>query len=361
MLTFLRKILSGFLLSLILLPACLFGYSSEKLHTIQSVSQVADGLYTMDYVHDYDIDKMLKRGVSNHVQLLLKGFAEIMGSELPGFGCTTFNAVSPNGEYLFGRNFDYPDADLMLVWTHPKNGYASVSSVSLVFMGYDADFLPNDTASRVFTLLAPYAPLDGINEKGLSIAVLELEKKPVFQRTCKPDLTTTTMIRAVLDKAATTQEAIEIFRSFDMRDFLLAECTYHYQISDARGESVVIEYVDGQMQVIYPEERQNAAVEYLVATNFFLSPGVDDPDGMGYDRSETVYNALNACGGVTTPAEAMGILQNTGMENEDLHGYICSTLWSIVYNQSKRTMDVCVHNRFDRVYTFSVNDPQVLQ
>ena len=64
-----------------------------------------------------------------------------------------------------------------------------------------------------------------MNEKGLSIGVLEVEKHPTFQMTKKTNLTTTAIIRAVLDKAATVEEAIAIFEKYDMRDPLIVDCT----------------------------------------------------------------------------------------------------------------------------------------
>lgn len=361
MLSFLQRMLCSFLTFFVVFHAGLFGYSSDKLKTMNAVEKIEDGLYVMDYVDDYDSDAILKGGYPTHVQMFLRMLCKVMRPELPGFGCSTFNAVTPDGQYLFARNFDYMDCDQLLVWTHPKNGYASVSSVSPLFLGYGETMNIDTLASRALLLMAHLAPLDGMNEKGLSIGVLELTAKPTFQLSTKPDLTTTTMIRAVLDKAATVDEAIEIFRTHDMRDFLLAECAYHYQIADASGKSVVIEYVDGKMNILEPERRENAAVDSIAATNFFLTPGVDDPNGMGQDRHETMMTALDHSGGVATSADAMQILQSVSMENADLHGFICDTLWSVVYNQTDLTASLCAHNNFEKVYTFSVTEPQVIR
>lgn len=358
MLVFVRKIICLILSAFILISSQLFGAGSEKSDSIDSVTMVEDGFYTMNYTYDYDVDKLLEEGVSSHVQLIFKGLCDAAFGGIKGLGCTTFNSVTPGGDYIFGRNFDYTDSDYMLVWTDPEGGYASVSSVALVFNGYDSDFTPQSEDNRELTLLAPYAPLDGINEKGLSIAILELEKKPVFQTTEKVDLTTTTIVRAVLDKAANVDEAVEIFNSYDLRDFLLGGCTYHYQIADAYGNSVVVEYVDGQMNLIHPETKTGSAVDYIVAANYFLTEGVDDPDGMGYERADKVYAALNASRGITSESYAMQILKSVSMKDDSLHGYICSTLWSAVYNMNDLTADICVNNNYDRVYKFSLNQPQ---
>lgn len=358
-LTALRRVISVTISLLMLVSANTFGHLKEQYDSIASVTKLEDGFYMMDYSYDYDIDKMLDRGVSTNVGLLLKGMAHALFGSLKGPGCTTFNSITPDGDYLFSRNFDYLDSDYILVWTHPDDGYASISSVCAMFNGYDGDFTPENDYDRAFLLLAPYVPFDGMNEKGLSIGVLEVEKHPTFQMTKKTNLTTTAIIRAVLDKAATVEEAIVIFEKYDMRDPLIVDCTYHYQIADASGKTAVVEYVDGEMKVIYPEERKDCAVDYLAAANYFLTEGVDDPDGMGYDRVDTVYAALDASKGVTTEEEAMGLLEATSIDNETLHGYLCSTIWSAVYNQKDMTVDICFYNGFDNVYKFAVNEPLV--
>lgn len=361
------------------------GFWSEQLRSLESIEKVADNYYLMDYTYDYDLDTLLesKTGNSTTVGMLLYSFADVflqlnpqakeiisnLGlyieidnegvseffsslSDPASFGCTTFNAKSPSGDSLFARNYDYMDSPAMTVWTHPKDGYASVSTVSLYFFGYGGDFLPEDLVTSLLTVLAPYIPVDGMNEKGLSIGVLELETPETFQQTEKKDITTTAIIRNVLDHAATVNEAIAIFNQYDMHDFLGVGCTYHYQIADASGETAIIEYANGETTVLRPDETGT-----LIATNFWLSEGVDDPDGMGHDRYETAKSILSEKNYTVTEAQAMDILDKTHIENEDLHGYICSTIWSIVFNNSKKTFDICTMYDFDKVYTFSVDEP----
>lgn len=349
------KVICSFLSVIICFLSTNFGIWQEQVKSVQSITKVDNGFYLMDYTYDYDIDEIMENGISTHIELIASGLAHAL-LDLKGFGCTTFNSVTSNGEYLLSRNFDYMDSPYLLIRTTPENGYTSISSVSLYFFGYSDSFLPEDEITSTLTLLAPYAPLDGINEKGLSVGVLELEKSPVFEITERPNLTTTAMIRAVLDKAATVDEAIKIFESYDMRDYVFGGCTYHYHIADANGNSAVIEFVNNKVNVIYPEKSNNA-VDYIVAANYYLTEGVDDPDGMGQDRAETAYNALNSSKGITSEKQAMNILKSTSMRDADLHGYICSTLWSNVYNMNKKTVNICYNGNYDKTYTFSVAEP----
>ena len=57
-------------------------------------------------------------------------------------------------------------------------------------------------------LVAPYCCMDGINEKGLAIAVLHMRAKATDQKdSSKKVITTTAMIRAVLDTCASPTSA----------------------------------------------------------------------------------------------------------------------------------------------------------
>ena len=381
------KILSVILSVVLGLYSSITGLWTEQIKTLESIEKVADNYYIMDYTYDYDLDTLLesKSGNSTTVGLILYSIADVflqlnpeakelvanLGlyvdidvegvtnffdkiTNIPTFGCTTFNATTPTGDKLFARNYDYMDSPSMTVWTHPEDGYASISTVSLYFMGYGGSFLPEDMLTSLLTLIAPYMPVDGMNEKGLSIGVLELETPETFQQTEKKDITTTAIIRTVLDHAADVDEAIEIFNSYDMHDLLGVGCTYHYQIADAKGNTAVIEYANGETTVLRPDETGT-----LIAANFWLAEGVDDPDGAGQDRYDTAKKMLEDKNYIVTEDEAMDILDATHIENEDLHGFICSTTWSVVFNNTDKTYNLCSMYDFDKEYKFAVNQPKV--
>lgn len=362
------------------------GMWGDQLNSLESLEKVSDNYYLMNYTYDYDLDTLLesKTGNSTTVGLILYSVADIFLQLNPedkeaiaelglyvdidgklvsdtikklfgtfeSFGCTTFNAKTPAGDAIFARNYDYMDSPSVTVWTDPEDGYASVSTVSLYFLGYTKDYKPDSLLTSLLTLIAPYIPVDGMNEMGLSVGVLELETPETFQQTDKKDITTTAIIRNVLDKAATVDEAIEIFNKYDMHDLLGVGCTYHYQVADANGDTAVIEYVNGETTVIRPDETGT-----LVATNFWLSEGVDDPHGEGHDRYEIANTMLAEKNYIVTEAEAMDILDATHIENTELHGFMCSTIWSVVFNNSAKTFDVCSMYDFDNVYSFSVDEP----
>lgn len=286
--------------------------------------------YTMTYVGDYGFDAFLEQGGASNdselidfvVKRLLKGIP--LEFSIPNLGCSTFIAVTPEGDVLFGRNFDLSYSPSLIVQTNPKNGYASVSTVNLGFLGYNENKLPDSFLSRIISLAAPYAPLDGMNEAGLSIGVLLIKDAPTNQTTEKVDITTTTAIRLILDQAATVEEAVALLEQYDMHSS--ANAAYHFQIADAYGNSVVIEYVDQKMSIIYPEEEQPQA-----ATNFLLTEGMQDVGG-GHDRYEILIQTLTEKGSVLTEEEAMLLLQSVAQNKET-----SKTQWSVVYNLTDQT------------------------
>ena len=170
--------LLGLIILLLLAIAIMFG---GEIASIASVYQVGDtDLFTMAYKGDYGLEAFLQEGAASDGELvtfisrqLLKGLP--LTFDLPDLGCSTFLAQTPQGEYIFGRNFDNYDTPVLLLTTKPKNGYASISVVNLAFIGYAKDRLPDKLLSRLLLMAAPYAPLDGVNEKGLAIGVLQID------------------------------------------------------------------------------------------------------------------------------------------------------------------------------------------
>lgn len=348
-----KKVLSIVLAALVGLPLLLIGAGAlvfrTELATLASLEHLTDLYYTLDYKADYGLDEFLQQGASNDAELaqfvikkLMKGLP--VNIQLPNLGCSTFQAQTPDGDYLMGRNFDNKQAVYALVHTRPETGYESISMVNLSYIGSDGG---DSLMGKLLALAAPYLPLDGINEAGLSIGVLQLYSEPTVQDTEKPDITTTAAIRMVLDKAATVDEAIELFSQFDMRSS--ANAPYHFQLADANGDTATIEYLGSEMNV-YREADGN-----LCTTNFYLSPGEYFNGGKGQDRWQTLREGLAAAGGVVTEPEAMGLLRAVMQDKEKEDGVFSGTLWSCVYNNTRRTLQLCCNRDYDNVFTYSVD------
>jgi predicted choloylglycine hydrolase len=197
---------------------------------------------------------------------------------------------------------------------------------------------------------APYIPLDGINEKGLAVGILQIFDKPTLQDTGKVDITSTTAIRLLLDKATTVDEAVALLKDYDMHSS--ANSCYHYQISDAAGKSVIVEYVDNEMHVLKPDGN------YQAVTNFYLTPGKKYNFGVGQDRYRIVMNGLKEKKGVVTVQEGMRLLEKARMHNvkSPETGAICNTAWSALYNNSRKCVDLAIDQNYGKVYHYAVEE-----
>lgn len=335
--------------------------------TIDSLAQLDEHIFLLDYKNDYCLDRLLEKGIKNTAELL-KFCAEniffsrkVFKAQDSDFGCTTFNAFNAAGEHLMGRNFDYKDAPTLAVWTHPAKGYASIGMVDCNFMLYGAKYSkPTTPVNNARLLLAPYCCVDGINEKGLAIAVVELKTAPTDQNTYKIDLTTTTMIRTVLDTCATVDEAVKCFESYDLHDAFL--CSYHYQITDASGKSVVLEYVNNEMRLFEPKALSEGAPATQCLANFFLAEDGDNAKGFGNDRYEKAEKKLTECGGVMEADDAMTLLEDVHLNyHHEKYPWQVTTLWSAVYNCNALTVDLAAGLDYSRVYRISLAEPCIAE
>ena len=325
-----------------------------EIRTLASFKQLNEHpFYEMTYYADYNLDEFLINGAATDDELvsfvtkqILKGVSFDVN---PDGACSTFVATNLEDENLFGRNFDYVHSIGLIVRTQPKNGYESISLVNLNHLGLSLENMPTKNfINRVITLAAPYAPLDGMNEKGLAIGVLVIEDGKVHQNTGKVPITTTSAIRMVLDKAATVDEAIELLKNYDMNSS--GETGYHFQIADATGNTAVIEYINNEMHVLTKEEGHTAA------TNFVLYNGMNS--GYGQDRYEKIKAKQEETNGIMSEDEAMDLLLSVpaqGMrEVEGGEGIPSDTQWSCVYNLDDLTLQICTNRDKSRIYNYSL-------
>ena len=108
--------------------------------------------------------------------------------------------------------------DTLCVYTHPSDGYASISTVStdMLNVGADNAYPTTSLEGRAALLAAPYIAVDGMNEKGLFTALLDLSMGETHMETGNRDLTVTMAVRLLIDRAATVDEAIELLRNYDI-------------------------------------------------------------------------------------------------------------------------------------------------
>lgn len=199
-------------------------YSSQEqtddaiINLSSELISITDHLSAVGFTSNDFFEEFLQNGGAEKdadVVSFLAGKLSLEGLSFGGtpFGCSTLAVESAEGERLFGRNFDWNQCDALIVKSNPESGYASISTVNTDFIqGISFSELPDEAKA----LIALYAPLDGMNEKGLSVSVNMIsDGSNITQDTDKPDITTTTAIRLLLNQAATVEEAISILQEYD--------------------------------------------------------------------------------------------------------------------------------------------------
>lgn len=324
----LNKTITSILCAVLLLTLVTILVFFNEIRTLVSLKVVDDyPMYWMTYYGDYGFDEFLTIGAQSDFEIedfvvtrLLKGLP--IDINVTGAGCTAFVSKNDKGNIIFARNFDFTYAPSLLVWTKPKNGYASVSMVNLSFAGYSAKELPTPLGINSFlTLAAPYLPFDGMNEKGVSIALLAVPEAYMDIDENKVTLNTTTAIRLVLDKAATVDEAVELLKRYNI--YFSGDINCHYLIGDASGKSVIIEYWDG-MQVVESDQ------SYQIASNFIAYAGLNIGEGYNeFDRYNAVKIAIEENSERLTETQTIDLLFQVGVYDPTGEDKL---QWSIVYN-----------------------------
>ncbi len=321
-------------------------------------------LYEMTVSGDYYFEEFKEKGVSSDKELIsyitnhiTKGLIPMKISESE-IACSAFTAKLENGDCVFGRNYDFDKTNTCIVKTNPSHGYASISTIDLQFLGLDTNQDVTGLMNRITALAAPFVPLDGVNDQGVSCAIFmsyQGDEKTVAtnQDTEKPDITSTTMLRLILDYAASVEEAVELVSRYDLHDS--AQTSYHYMVADSTGKSAILEWVNGtdktdndgkarKLVVTYNDEdahigEREEAADYQWITNFIVQPNYyeSDEDKPGFDRYNIIYDGLFPTNGVLKDEQAaMNILESVGQRYYK-EGHDGCTVHSVVYNLTKKT------------------------
>lgn len=304
-----------------------------------TLHQLKDDLSVIRYDDDYGFQRFLDMGGASSDQEVLQ---YLMDHELSGvsglqfldnlFGCSTLQSINEQQEILFGRNFDWQPSQALIIESDSEDAYASISTVNLDFIQSGTSMSLHQLPDDVLAKVAMYAPLDGMNEKGLVVSVNMIQDAEIIEQHGKSqDLTTTTAIRLLLNQAADVEEAIALLAAYDLHSSM--GMMIHFAIADAKGNSVVAEYVNNEMKII----------ETPVVTNFYLSQG--EKHNIGTAQSHERYDILME---QLRSHETMNMNQMKDaldLVSKDNFGEFESTEWSIVYNL--HTLEVHYYHQED--------------
>ena len=376
-----RKVIFWILGILAALCIAVLSIWGRELATLRTVGSVGGNgyLYQMEYKAAYDLDEVISKDIDENAELLDyimgrigKGIPIKMKSaqvadengELNTFNCTSFQAARAGGDgFFYGRNYDYFKNPTMVTVSRPKKGYASIAVSDMSHFGYSLEKLPDSFMKKLSCLAAIYAPLDGVNEKGLCTSIMALPKQASQQDTPKHDVGTTMIMRLWLDRCATVQEALDLAASVDVRHDATVGSGYHYMIADAAGDCAVLEFdkEDGWKSLVVRKAEGGKA---MLVTNHLLSEKyyttepdetVGNPHSRSWWRYETAWNYLQEHDGTLTLEEAQACLALVHWK--DLlwdTGTVEDTQYSAVYDQKNLTLDLRNWNDYDTTVHFGL-------
>ena len=302
------------------------GLSTDEVTTLKSLEKLDDHpFYVMHYAGNYEYPQ----------------FGSTWLEEMD-FACSLFATLGEGGDNFFGRNFDWSLSPALLLFTDPLDGYASVSTVDLEFLGIRPEDSRNLTdlplKERTDLLGAPFMPFDGMNEFGLTVGMAAVpgdyhEHAP--NDPSKPTIGSIGIIRQILDHARDVDEAVAIFKYYNI-DFRGGPLI-HYLIADPGGKAVLVELYQGEMYLLPNEE------SWHMATNHFRC--ITEGDG-GCTRYYTLSEQLTEVNGQLDAESAMKLLSEV---KQDM------TQWSVVYDMTGGAINVALGGEYDTIYNFRLD------
>ena len=175
----------------------------------------------------------------------------LSASTAPVLACTTFRIQAQDGSWITGRSMEFGinlDSKLMVVpvgyelairspdFKVLKTFKAKVGFVGLSTLGFDIS-------------------TDGINEAGLSANALFIPgfvKYPAFDPKANQPVDNLNLVNWILSSFKTVAEVREALPSVNVFTAAvpqLGDQPLHWSIRDAQGASIVVEYVDGKLNI----------------------------------------------------------------------------------------------------------------
>ena len=203
------------------------------------------------------------------IQVFLLAVLGLFHESSEGYTCTTCTRIpctrilyeTGEGTYITGRSMDWADLNAQTdFWVFPKgmkrDGGVGEDSIKW--------------ASKYGSVIVSFydtATADGLNEAGLAGNVLYLAESDYGIATVhrKPKISVGAWLQFLLDNYGNVAEAVASMRSdpFTVVTANLpngAPALVHVSISDAKGDSAILQYVDGKLKIYH-------SPEYTVMTN----------------------------------------------------------------------------------------------
>lgn len=285
-------------------------------------NQYDGGVYTSDYRFD-DYLASPVGGLAEYNDWLAQHVTGGRTVPLPSsFACTYIMAKGGNGHWLIGRNMDWSGVTPSIrVETHPVGGYTSIGNA--VVMKANANAQPTESDLSLSALTSPYYTMDGVNEKGVSVAILELDGFNPPRKAGAKTISQFAMARLVLDHADSVKTAEALLKSYNIAPLASGvKAGLHLAVSDRTGDMAVFEWQNGELYVTRPAEGER------IVTNTATWSGAVKKDSR-YNKARNYLTKANATN--ATADNLLGVMDAIPSQGTS------SLQWSTVYDLTDLT------------------------
>ena len=218
-----------------------------------------------------------------------------------GFGCTSIRKNN-----IYGRNFDYfyTNFPQIVVKMKPKEGRYKSIGIAHIRNLFENDLLAKEKEKENQHLIniIPNVTLDGINEHGVicnmnSVDIFDAGGQIKSTNPGKERLHLYFIIRKVLDNAKNADEAIEVFKKYDLYTIDPNEGNFHFMIADPQKTYVIEFYKNNEEEqtstLLIKEKKEKEQILTNFYTNFTREM-IDKTYPIDYKGDKTCHN--NASG-----------------------------------------------------------------
>lgn len=308
----------------------------NKNKTIESLRKFpGENAYEITYFGDYAMDEYLKCGAADSFAMLdfqTKFLYEGVDNRFfykNHHNCSGFTARNSDGDFLLCHNLDNPEKlpGITLAENEVTGKTIGISNLMYFYRFSSAweefsDLSVEKPIDRARALGVPYEMQDGMNAHGLALVTFTASGTEIGSYGNKIPLCYYSLYRAIIDRCKTVDEALAFLEHYTMAP---QDNISHFQIADASGNSVIIEYVKGEMKIL------RSKMPYQICSNFLI---YDNPEmeGFGKDRYLAYRDYLDAHSGIVDEDTAFRLLHGNHIPGDEN--------FSVVFNMTKKTAAV---------------------
>ena len=305
-------ILIGLIIVLLMAAWSIYYKRWATAQSIEKITEYEDGydLYKIEIKYDYSLQDVIDYGIKDNQSFIDAIIAESLPYlpvhiKAPNFGCSAFRTQESDGTFRMGRNYDLKnDTSAMMVHCKPKDGYESIGFTALDNL--QANQPGESMKKKLACITAPFICLDGLNEKGVSIAVLTLDSEPVFQSRGKEVIGTT----------------------------LAYDCEDENREMKVTKIDAITNFYGAYIDRVEPNQKNGIY-------------------GHGRERYDSIVKVLDEAGNDQTEQMVWDALRASS-QDPNPNDVTSNTQWPIVYNNTEKTAKIAIRRKWNQVTEFDI-------